>query len=119
MYRKKLRLGGNHALCFNLCRMPEKEKDVYRMTVSLPMKTYEALEAWAFAEGRRASNLAAHLIEKAIAHRDIAESQPEGTSPKKPLLALIEEHLETVAQERNITPEQLWQQIIERAVDNQ
>lgn len=39
--------------------MPDQ---VRRLTVSLPVEIYEALEARAKAEGRRASNLAAFLL---------------------------------------------------------
>lgn len=95
------------------------EKDVYRMTVSLPMETYKALEAWAKEEGRRASNLAAHLIDRAIVNRDQGERHSPASPSEKPLAEIVKEDLETLAREQGVTPAEIWQQLVQAMANKQ
>lgn len=85
-------------------------KDVYRMTVTLSLETHKALVSWAKEEGRRASNLAAHIIDRAVLSRN-SETQD------KPLSTRIEEHLEDVAKKHGMTPEEVWQKILQKSVE--
>jgi hypothetical protein len=63
--------------------MPDQ---VRRITVSLPVEVYEALEARAKAEGRRASNLAAFLLTTKIQEETDTKrlTQPSTTEKEPP-----------------------------------
>jgi metal-responsive CopG/Arc/MetJ family transcriptional regulator len=59
--------------------MPE---EVRRITVSLPADVYQTLETLAKSERRRASNLAAFLLERAIEEYQQEKATPRKESPK-------------------------------------
>ncbi len=68
--------------------------EVRRITISLPVEVYEALETRAKAEGRRASNLAAFLLTtkileetgtKSTTQQSTTEKEPPASPPSKKL----------------------------------